>query len=119
MASDKDGAEVYQIENSGTIVYHITWKRESEKLRHIKDAQNADDWPEDQLHEVLLDHDEITVEGTPKGVRWLYDWLHWAKRSYRAEGLQHDADVAESMAETIWEGTDGDLVDRQRKRRMI
>lgn len=101
-----------------TVIHHITFKREVLREQHIRDAQNADDWPEDELHEVLLDPDEITVEGTPEGIRWLYDILHQFKRDWRQEGEQWDADVAEDMAETIWTAVDGELPDQQRPRRL-
>jgi len=100
-----------------TVIHHITFKREVLRKQHIRDAQNADDWPEDELHEVLVDPDEITVEGTPEGIRWLYDMLHQLKRDWRQEGEQWDADVAEDMAETIWTAVDGELPDQQRPRR--
>lgn len=102
-----------------TSVRHITWKRDPMKYRRIQDAQNTDDWPDNHLHEVTVDPGEITVEGTPQGIRWLYDWLHWSKRAWRAEGEQYEADVSERMAETIWEAVDGDLPERQRNRRMV
>jgi len=105
--------------DGGTEVLHITYKRDPIRHSIIQDAQNADDFPEGDLHEVVIDPDEITVEGTPEGIRWLYVWLHWAKRAHRQEELIQHAQVCEEMAEIIWEAVDGDLSDRQRARRML
>lgn len=96
----------------------ITFERDPMTSQHIRDAQNAEDWPEDELHVVVLNPDEITVEGTPVGLRWLYDYLWFLVRSWRAEGEQWDADVAEEMAESLWNQTGGDLPDQQRNRRV-
>ena len=105
---------------SGGTVLHITFKRNPIRKGVLRDAQNADDFPEGELHEVVVDPDEITVEGTPEGIRWLYDWLHWAKRSHRQEESIQHARVCEEMADgVIWEAVDGDLPDRQRARRMV
>jgi len=100
-------------------VLHITFKRDPTRESVIHDAQNADDWPENSLHEVVVDPGEITVEGTPEGIRWLYDWLHWAKRAHRLEEAKMEADTCERMAEIIWEAVDGDLPDRQRTRKQL
>jgi len=100
-------------------VHHITFKRDSIRQQHITDAQNAEDWPAGEIHEVVVHPDEITIEGTPNGIRWLYDFLHHLKRAWRAEGEQWCADIAEDMARKIWDLTDGDLPDRQRTKQMI
>lgn len=102
-----------------TRVHHITFKRGDIKESVIEDAQRADDWPDSKLHGVVVHPDEITVEGTPDGIRWLFDWFNWAADAHRAEGGQWHGDVCESMANTIWEAVDGDLPDRQRPRRRI
>lgn len=99
-------------------VLHITFKREPIREQHIRDAQRVDDWPGEELHEVVVDPDEITVEGTPEGIRWLYDMLHQLARDWKQEGEQWDADVAEEMARTVWDAVDGDLPDQQRTRRL-
>lgn len=99
-------------------VLHITFKHEPIREQHIRDAQNATDWPGDELHEVVVNPDEITVEGTPTGIRWLYDFLDYLVRAWRQEGEQWDADVAEEMANTVWDAVDGDLPDQQRPRRV-
>lgn len=99
-------------------IHQITFDRDSLTEQHIRDAQNADDFPVEVLHEVVLDPTEITVEGTPEGIRWLYDYLHYLKREWRAEGEQWDADAAEDMAKSVWEQTDGELPDQQRNRRV-
>jgi len=46
-------------------VEQVCFERTSWTEQHIRDAKNADDCPSDELHEVVLDPDEITVEGTP------------------------------------------------------
>jgi hypothetical protein len=43
-------------------VWHITFKRELLREQHIRDAQRVDDWPDNELHEVVVDPDEITVD---------------------------------------------------------
>jgi len=48
-----------------------------EFLRQLE-AQ-ADEWPDDELHLVTLDPGTPTVEGTPRGIRWLYDYMEWAE----------------------------------------
>lgn len=100
-----------------TTVHQLTFERDSITEQHIRDAQNADDWPDGELHEVTLDPGEMTVEGTPEGVRWLYDYLRYLVDAWRQEGEQWDADVAEEMAEQVWESVD-DLPDQQRNRRI-
>lgn len=101
-----------------TDIHQIGFERSPCTEQHIRDAQNADDWPNDELQTVDIEPDEITVEGTPKGIRWLYDFLHYLKRAWRLEGEQTDADVAESMAKTIWDLVDGDLPKQQRPRKI-
>ena len=74
-----------------TQIYQIGFDRTTYTEQHIRDAQNADDWPEDELQTVEVEPDEITVEGTPEGMRWLYDYFHHLKRAWRLEGEQTDA----------------------------
>jgi hypothetical protein len=102
-----------------TQIYQIGFDRTTYTEQHIRDAQNADDWPEDELQTVEVEPDEITVEGTPEGMRWLYDYFHHLKRAWRLEGEQTDAGVAEGMAKAIWRFTDGELPDQQRPRKHI
>lgn len=96
-------------------VLQLTFERDSIREQHIRDAKNADDWPDDELHEVVLHPDEITIEGTLTGIRWLYDYLEHLKRAWRAEGEQWDADVAEEMATVLYDSVD-DLPERQRQK---
>lgn len=105
-------------EQSDAGIHHITFKRGDIRENIMRDAKNADDWPAGRIHEVVVDPGEITVEGTPEGIRWLYDWLHWAKRAHRLEDARWEADECEAMAEIIWEAVDGDLPQRQRNRRI-
>jgi hypothetical protein len=100
-------------------VEQVCFERTSWTEQHIRDAKNADDCPSDELHEVVLDPDEITVEGTPAGLRWLYDYLHYLKRAWRLEGEQTDADVAQSMAEVLYGSADGLADDRQRPKEVL
>jgi len=86
--------------------HQLTIDRIGRYERIITDAQNADDWPTDGLHEVVLDPDEITIEGTPEGIRWLYDWLHWAKRAYRQEEALFDAGECQSLARAIYDAVE-------------
>jgi len=102
-----------------TEIYQINFDRTPMTEQHMRDAQNADDWPEGELHTVKIEPDKITVEGTPEGIRWVYDYLHYLKRAWRLEGEQTDADKAEEMAKTIWELTDGELPERQRPRQHL
>jgi hypothetical protein len=99
-------------------VQQIEFERTPWTEQHITDAKNADDWPGDELHEVVIDPDEITLEGTPEGFRWLYDYLHYLKRAWRMEGEQTDADVAESMAEVLYELVD-DLPDERARPKQV
>lgn len=112
MTTDKRDAE--STEN----VHQVTFERDSITEQHMRDAQRADDWPGGELHEVVVDPSEITVEGTPEGIRWLYDYFGYLVRAWRQEGEQWDAGVAEEMADTLWEAVDGDFPERQRNRRI-
>lgn len=82
----------------------------------LKDAQNADDWPVNELHSVVLDPNKLTVEGTPEGIRWLYDWLTWADKSWRLEGQQWMAEDCNFLAEAMWKAIGEDPPERQRPR---
>jgi hypothetical protein len=102
-----------------TKVLHLTFKRNDTRETIISDAQNADDWPDDELHEVVLDPGEITVEGTLKGMRWLYDYLEWAEDAYRLEDAKWDADECRDMADLVWEYLGPDPPERQRPRKSL
>jgi len=101
-----------------TEVLQHTFERDSLVEQHIRDAQRCNDWPGDELHEVVLDPDDITLEGTPEGFRWLYDYLHYLKRAWRMDGEQTDADVAESMAEVLYEFVD-DMPDERARPKQV
>jgi len=102
-----------------TEIYQIRFDRTPWTEQHMRDAQNAEDWPEDTLQKVTIEPDTIVVEGTPEGMRWLYDLLHHLKRAWRIEGEQTDADKAEAMAQKVWNETDGELPDQQRPRKHL
>jgi hypothetical protein len=97
----------------------LSFERTPWTEQHIRDAKNADDWPEDELQEVTLEPDEITLEGTPEGFRWLYDYLHYLKRAWRMDGEQTDADVAEKMAEVLYEFVADMPDERQRPKQVL
>ena len=99
-------------------VEQVCFERTPWTEQHMIDAKNAADYPSDELHEVVLHPDKITVEGTPTGLRWLYDYLHYLKRAWRLEGEQTDADVAQSMAEVLYERLD-EMPDRQRPKEVL
>lgn len=101
-----------------TTVLHLTFKRDQLRADIIADAQNDDGWEDGDLYEVVVDPDEITVEGTPEGIRWLYDWLEWVEDEHRMEGAYGYADVSSEMAETVWDVISPDPPERQRPRRI-
>jgi hypothetical protein len=92
----------------------VSWDYGPVEQRHIRDANRAGDRPDDLSLEV--DDGTVTATGSAETIRWVYDYLHYLKRAWRLEGEQWDADVAEEMAQTLWEQTDGDLPDRQRNK---
>jgi len=102
-----------------TEIQQLTFDRDSLTEQHIRDAQNAEDWPKDDLQRVTIQPKEITIEGTPTGLRWLYDYLNYLKRAWRSDGEQFDADAAEEMAEQVWNETNGELPDRKRPRKQL
>jgi hypothetical protein len=102
-----------------TDIQQISFERTPWTVQHIRDAKNADDWPGDELHEVTIDPDDITLEGTPQGFRWLYDYLHYLKRAWRMDGEQTDAEVAEKMAEVLYDFVDDMPDERQRPKQVL
>lgn len=95
----------------------VTWEHGSFQGQHIRDANSAEDKPDDLS--LTVEDAEITAEGSPETIRWLYDYLHWLKRAWRQEGEQWDADTAEEMAETLYEQVGDDLPDRQRSKEVV
>lgn len=97
-------------------VLQLNIKRISERDYVLKDAQNAEDWPENELYSVVIDPEELTVEGTPEGIRWLYDYFEWAEDEFRLEGAQWMADDCRDWADALWEVLPDDPPGRQRAR---
>jgi hypothetical protein len=95
----------------------VSWEYGPAEQQHIRDANRADDCPDDLSLEV--DDGTVTAEGSPETIRWLYDYLHYLKRAWRQEGEQWDADVAEEMAESLHDQVDGDLPERQRVKKAM
>ena len=100
-------------------VIQLEFERTPLTEQHVRDAKHADDWPDGELHEVVLDPDEITIEGTPDGIRWFYDFLHHLKRAWRQEGEQWSAGAAEEMAEAVYAQVDEFPSERQRPKQVL
>lgn len=97
--------------------YAVTWEYGPAEQQHIRDVNRAEDLPDDL--ELDVGDGQVTATGSPETIRWLYDYLHYLKRAWRAEGEQWDADIAEEMAESLYEQVDGDLPDRQRSKQAL
>jgi len=102
-----------------TEVLQVTFNRHPLSEQHVRDTKNAQDFPADELHEVVVDPGEITVEGTPAGMRWFYDFMDHLVRAWRLEGEQWDADHAEDMADRVWEQFGDRLPDQQRAKKVL
>lgn len=96
--------------------YQITYEHTTHVQQHVRDANSADDCPDELCFEVE-DH-EVTVSGTAEAMRWFYDYLEYLKRAWRQEGEQWDADEAEEMANELWEELGDDLPEQQRTRKV-
>ena len=90
-------------------IFHVSFKHGRIRETILDDAQRADEYPEDDVHHVKIEPGEITVEGTPEGIRWLYDYLEWAEDAWLLDREQYYADECRAMADIIWEAVDGDL----------
>lgn len=95
----------------------VTWEYGPIEQQHIRDANRADDCPEDLTFEVA--NGRVTATGTVESIRWLYDYLIYLQRAWRNEGEQWDADSAEEMADSLYEQVEGDLPDRQRPKQAM
>lgn len=84
----------------------------------LDDAQDADEWPADELHLVTLDPGKTTIDATPTGIRWLYDYMEWAEDAYRLEGGEVYARACRTLADRLWEALPEDPPDKQYSRRV-
>lgn len=84
----------------------------------IRDAKNYSEWDDYDIHTVILDPAEITIEGTPEAIRWLYDLMEEMKKEWRLEGEPANANMCQDIAEVLWDALGEDPPDRQRTRRL-
>jgi len=82
------------------------------------DAEQADEWPDDELHLVTLDPGAPTVEGTPRGIRWLYDYMEWAEDAYKLEDGRAYARGCRAVADKAWSELPEDPPGRQYSKRV-
>lgn len=107
------GDESFQT-NDGIIQVNIP--KEGEREYWINDAMRADAWDKYDIHNVTLDPAEITIEGTPKAIRWLYDWMESAAKHWRLQGEVWEARCHKDMAEILWNALPEDPPERQKNR---
>lgn len=100
-------------------VLQVDFEQDPFYKQHLRDATNADDYPEDEMHKVVLEPGEMTVEATPEAMRWFYDYLQYLVRAWRLEGEQWDAEAASEMASKVWHEHGDDLPDQQRPRKVM
>jgi len=63
----------------------------------IRDAKNYDEWDEYDIHTVVLDPTEITIEGTPEAIRWLYDLMEEMQKDWRLEASNRTQTCARTL----------------------
>jgi hypothetical protein len=102
-----------------TEVLQVTIPRKHYRKYVLDDAQNANDWPEDELHEVIVGPGELTIEGTPEAIRWLYDYMNWAADAFRLEGGEEYAKACEAIGRHLWEAISDDPPSRQRPKKKL
>jgi hypothetical protein len=95
----------------------VIWEYGPIEQQHIRDANRADDRPDDLTFDV--EGGEVIATGSEQSIRWLYDYLHDLKRAWRNEGEQWDADAAEEMAKSLYEQFDGNLPEQQRNKKAM
>jgi len=100
-------------------VLQVDFEQDPIYKQHLRDAKNAEDFPEDGFHSVVLEPGELTVEATPEAMRWFYDYLQHLIRAWRLEGEQWDARAASEMASKVWHEHGDHLPDQQRARQII
>jgi len=99
-------------------IIQVNIERTEPRENRIRDAKNYDGWDDHDLHTVVLDPAEITIEGTPKAIRWLHDLMSEMMKDWRIEGEQWNADVCEYLAGVLWDEIGENPPRRQRTKRL-
>jgi|AntRauTorcE11898_2_1112593.scaffolds.fasta_scaffold10493_1 hypothetical protein len=93
----------------------ITLDYDPVRESHLAKAKRQDDYPNSEISKWDLTGNPITVTGSPKAIRWVYDYLNHLDETYQQDREDFKANIARRAAETIWQRVGDDLPDKQRQ----